>query len=167
MQYDPYGEVLTSTLPVTLTDRLFTGQRLDSSSGLYYYNARYYDPDPSASLRASLGRFIQPDTLVPDPLNPQAWNRFSYVYNNPVTFNDPSGHGVPAIVLVAAIGFLAGEIYAGTQGYTPLDKVDDGGWTAWLTATTDTEAVYSGERGHLYTFRARTTDRACAEPAEA
>jgi len=36
VQYDPYGEVLTSTLPVTLTDRLFTGQRLDSSTGLYY-----------------------------------------------------------------------------------------------------------------------------------
>jgi RHS repeat-associated protein len=58
VQYDPYGEVITSTLPVTLTDRLFTGQRLDSSSGLYYYNARYYDPH--------LGRFIQPDSLVPD-----------------------------------------------------------------------------------------------------
>ena len=99
VQYDPYGEILTSTLPLTLTDRLFTGQRLDSSTGLYYYNARYYDPDPSASLRAGLGRFIQPDTLVPDPLNPQAWNRFSYCYNNPATYIDPSGH-IPLIVAV-------------------------------------------------------------------
>ena len=114
VQYDPYGEVLTSTLPVTLTDRLFTGQRLDSSTGLYYYNARYYDPH--------LGRFIQPDTLVPNPLNPQAWNRFSYCYNNPTSYVDPNGQfAVPAILLVAAVGFLAGEIYAGTQGYTPLD----------------------------------------------
>ena len=114
VQYDPYGEVLTSALPVTLTDRLFTGQRFDSSSGLYYYNARYYDPH--------LGRFIQPDSLVPDPLNPAAWNRFSYCGNNPASYVDPSGHiGVPAILLIAAIGFLAGEIYAGTQGYTPLD----------------------------------------------
>jgi RHS repeat-associated protein len=114
VQYNPYGEVLTSTLPVDLTDRLFTGQRLDSSSGLYYYNARYYDPH--------LGRFIQPDTLVPDPLNPQAWNRFSYCYNNPTSYVDPNGQfAVPAILLVAAVGFLAGEIYAGTQGYTPRD----------------------------------------------
>jgi len=90
--YDPYGEVLTSTLPVTLTDRLFTGQRLDSSTGLYYYNARYYDP--------YLGRFIQPDTLVPDPLNPQAWNRFSYVYNNPTSYVDPSGHFVITVPLL-------------------------------------------------------------------
>ena len=84
VQYDPYGEVLTSTLPADLTDRLFTSQRFDSSTGLYYYNARYYDPH--------LGRFIQPDTLVPDPLNPQAWNRFSYCYNNPTSYVDPSGH---------------------------------------------------------------------------
>ena len=87
VQYDPYGEVITSTLPITLTDRFFTGQRFDSSTGLYYYNARYYDPH--------LGRFIQPDTLVPDPLNPQAWNRFSYCYNNPLRFVDPTGHGGP------------------------------------------------------------------------
>ena len=92
VQYDPYGEVLTSTLPVTLTDRLFTGQRLDSSTGLYYYNARYYDP--------YLGRFIQPDTLVPDPLNPQAWNRFSYCYNNPTSYVDPSGYFVVTVPLL-------------------------------------------------------------------
>jgi hypothetical protein len=36
----------------------------------------------------------QPDTLIPDPGNPQAWNRFSYVYNSPIVFNDPSGHAV-------------------------------------------------------------------------
>jgi hypothetical protein len=35
---------------------------------------------------------LQPDTLIPDPSNPQAWNRYSYVRNNPVNFNDPAGH---------------------------------------------------------------------------
>jgi hypothetical protein len=39
-----------------------------------------------------LGRFLQPDTLIPDPANPQAWNRYSYVVNNPINLNDPSGH---------------------------------------------------------------------------
>jgi hypothetical protein len=38
-----------------------------------------------------LGRFIQPDTIVPGAGNPQAWNRFSYVTNNPIKFSDPSG----------------------------------------------------------------------------
>ncbi len=35
---------------------------------------------------------MQPDTLIPDPANPQSWNRYSYVGNNPVNFNDPTGH---------------------------------------------------------------------------
>ncbi len=130
VQYDPYGEVITGTLPVTLTDRLFTGARFDSSTGLYYYNARYYDPH--------LGRFIQPDTLVPDPLNPQAWNRFSYVYNNPATYNDPSGHFIPAAVAVPLLfiagGALAGELaYAGHLYYTgeQANAADLLTWMAW------------------------------------
>ncbi len=48
--------------------------------------ARRYDP--------VLGRFIQPDTIVPDPGDPQALNRYSYVGNNPVRYTDPSGHCV-------------------------------------------------------------------------
>jgi hypothetical protein len=31
------------------------------------------------------------DPTVPDPLNAQAWNRYSYVGNDPLTFTDPSG----------------------------------------------------------------------------
>ncbi|MDY7041411.1 MAG: hypothetical protein SVX38_11160, partial [Chloroflexota bacterium] len=54
-------------------------------------------------------------------LNPQAWNRFSYVYNNPASYVDPNGQfAVPAILLVAAVGFLGGEIYAVSHGYDPL-----------------------------------------------
>jgi hypothetical protein len=48
---------------------------------------RWYDP--------ALGRWIQADSIVPEPGNPQAWNRFSYVYNNPLRYTDPSGHQPP------------------------------------------------------------------------
>jgi RHS repeat-associated protein len=61
----------------------YTGQREESGIGLYYYNARWYD--------ASVGRFIQPDTIVPEPSNPQSLNRYAYVLNNPVRYTDPSG----------------------------------------------------------------------------
>ena len=61
----------------------FTGQREDATIGLYFYNARYLDP--------VLGRFTQPDTIVPQPGNPQALNRYSYVLNNPLKYIDPSG----------------------------------------------------------------------------
>ncbi len=69
------------TLP---TDYTFTGQKLDASSGLMYYGARYYD--------AAIGRFVQPDSIISEPLNPQSLNRYAYTLNNPVRYRDPSGH---------------------------------------------------------------------------
>ncbi len=81
--YYPFGTVRTAsgTLP---TDYTFTGQKLDASSNLLYYGARYYAAD--------LGRFTQPDSLIPDPYNPQSLNRYSYVLNNPMRYTDPTGH---------------------------------------------------------------------------
>lgn len=37
---------------------------------------------------------------MPDPGNPIAWNRFAYVYNNPVNYTDPSGH-IPFLLVAA------------------------------------------------------------------
>jgi hypothetical protein len=39
-----------------------------------------------------LGRFISPDTLVPDPSDPQDLNRYTYAKNNPMRYTDPTGH---------------------------------------------------------------------------
>ncbi len=39
-----------------------------------------------------IGKFTQPDTIIPGAGNPQAFNRYAYVLNNPVNFVDPSGH---------------------------------------------------------------------------
>jgi hypothetical protein len=39
-----------------------------------------------------LGRFTQPDTLVLGADNPQNFNRYTYVLNNPVCYTDPTGH---------------------------------------------------------------------------
>jgi len=36
--------------------------------------------------------WTQPDTIVPDPYNPQDWDRYSYTRNNPVRYTDPTGH---------------------------------------------------------------------------
>jgi RHS repeat-associated protein len=64
----------------------YTGQR-QAEAGLYFYNARWYDPE--------IGRFIQADSIIPSPGNPQNWDRYSYARNNPVRYNDPTGHYVP------------------------------------------------------------------------
>jgi RHS repeat-associated protein len=67
------------------TGRLYTGQYEDEAV-LYFYNARWYDNQ--------LGRSAQADSIIPDPGSPQSWDRFAYVKNNPVRYNDPSGHDV-------------------------------------------------------------------------
>jgi hypothetical protein len=41
-----------------------------------------------------MGRFISPDTIIPDPANPQSLNKYSYCLNNPLKYTDPSGHVV-------------------------------------------------------------------------
>jgi RHS repeat-associated protein len=57
----------------------------DAESGLYWFNSRIYMPE--------LGRFGQPDSIIPDISNPQSYNRYSYVLNNPLRYTDPTGHG--------------------------------------------------------------------------
>ena len=38
------------------------------------------------------GQFLQPDTIVPNVMDPQSWNRYAYALNNPVRYTDPTGH---------------------------------------------------------------------------
>jgi RHS repeat-associated protein len=82
LKYLPFGGVRSSTGTMP-TDRKFTGQRLDQT-GLYYYNARYYD--------ATIGRFISADIFVQNAFNSQTLNRYSYVLNNPIRYIDPTGN---------------------------------------------------------------------------
>jgi RHS repeat-associated protein/uncharacterized repeat protein (TIGR01451 family) len=127
VSYGPWGQVIENSLPATLADRLFTGQVFDTSTGLYCYNARYYDP--------FVGQFTQPDPLVAGPLNPAAWNRFSYVHDSPVNYTDPSGHCAVCLpLLFLAGGALVGELaYAGHLYYTgeQANTTDLATWMAW------------------------------------
>jgi RHS repeat-associated protein len=52
--------------------------------GLYFYGSRWYDP--------YLNRWIQPDSIIPDPGNPTDLDRYAYARNNPTNYVDPSGH---------------------------------------------------------------------------
>jgi len=124
-EYAPYGATVVQTGAAQPAHR-FTGQRLDTSTSLYFFNARYYDPQ--------LGRFIQPDSIVQAPADPQTLNRYSYARNNPLKFVDPSGHFwfIPFIIAAvkatavfaaahpfifgAAMGALTGGINAAAQG---------------------------------------------------
>ncbi|MBI5934473.1 MAG: hypothetical protein HY867_12260 [Chloroflexi bacterium] len=63
-----------------------SGQREESAlGGIYFFQARWFDP--------TLGRFMSPDTIVPTSTQgTQAWDRYAFVNNNPVRYNDPTGH---------------------------------------------------------------------------
>ena len=80
-RYLPYGGTRSGSMP---TDRQYTGQRREASLGFYDYVARQFDP--------ALGIFLQADTIIPDPANPQSLNRYSYTLGNPLRYTDPSGH---------------------------------------------------------------------------
>lgn len=62
-----------------------TGQEYEYSLEFYFYEYRYYDP--------FFGRFVSPNTIVPNPLNSQDLNRYSYVRNSPLTYTDPTVKG--------------------------------------------------------------------------
>ncbi|MCP5022360.1 MAG: RHS repeat-associated core domain-containing protein, partial [bacterium] len=75
-RYSPYGQIRWNN-GTNITDFGFTSQRREGF-GLYDYNARYYSP--------TLGRFISPDTIVPDPSSSGGFNRYRYTRNNPKTY---------------------------------------------------------------------------------
>jgi RHS repeat-associated protein len=93
--YLPFGEELgtgtggrTTEQGYSASDGVrqqFTGQQRDNETGLDYFNARYY-----ASMQ---GRFISTDPVLSSghPMNPQSWDRYSYVGNNPLKLTDPNG----------------------------------------------------------------------------
>jgi RHS repeat-associated protein len=83
-RYLPFGQVREDVGTITATDFGYTGQRSLPEMGLMDYRARFYDP--------LLMRFIQADSIVPNPANPQTFNRYSYVGNSPINFSDPTGH---------------------------------------------------------------------------
>jgi len=82
-EYMPFGHQRDHTGTVVSNYR-YTDQELDPETGLYNYGARLYDP--------VIGRFISPDSLVPDPYDPQSLNRYSYCRNSPMSYTDPSGY---------------------------------------------------------------------------
>ncbi len=109
-EYDPYGATVTHTGAVDLKHQ-FTGQEKDDSTGLHYYNARYYD--------SQLGRFITADWIVESSANPQILNRYSYVGNNPIRYIDPTGNCfLVCIVIGAVIGAISAGIQSGWDGKT-------------------------------------------------
>ena len=81
--YAPYAENYAG---IGTSDRVFTGQPMGTLPGLYDFTFREYGQ--------SQGRWLVPDPAglaAVDLTNPQTWNRYAYVGNNPLNAADPFG----------------------------------------------------------------------------
>src|SRR5581483_2897305 len=79
----PNGSDDPSNSITSQTTRGFTGEEQLQVASLVHLNGRVYD--------SLLARFTSADPTVTDPTNPQGWNRYSYVGNDPLAFTDPNG----------------------------------------------------------------------------
>ena len=94
-KFDPWGKrdcVNPATaLPIACSnngsngseERGFTGHEMLDEIGLIHMNGRLYDPE--------IGRFLQADPIIQEPLNGQNYNRYGYVQNNQLSYTDPTG----------------------------------------------------------------------------
>ncbi len=91
LDYYPYGDTrLDEQSSSYANDYKFTGKEKDEDTGLYYYEARYYD--------SGIGRFISLDPWFGDIYDPQSLNKYAYVRNNPLKYVDETGEVYQKIV---------------------------------------------------------------------
>jgi RHS repeat-associated protein len=81
--YDAFGNILEQTGAVD-NNITYAGYQYDEETGLYYLNARMYDP--------KIARFLQEDTYRGDPNDPLSLNLYAYCRNNPLVYWDPTGY---------------------------------------------------------------------------
>ncbi|MDW6091669.1 RHS repeat-associated core domain-containing protein [Vibrio rhizosphaerae] len=72
-----------------ITNRGYTGHEEITEVGLIHMNGRAYDQE--------LGRFISPDPEIQAPFVTNSFNRYSYVWNNPLKYQDPTGYSVEGL----------------------------------------------------------------------
>ena len=75
--YEPFGNPVPASTTGPLPREQFTGQQRDNEVGLDYFGARFY--------HAAHGRMLSVDPLAVGAIeNPQRWNRYAHVLNNPM-----------------------------------------------------------------------------------
>jgi len=89
-EYDEFGNQTVTGDTGFLNDVTFTGAIADST-GLYYMNARFYNPNT--------GRFLTQDSYMGNAYEPWSQHLYSYTGNNPVNFIDPTGHNAEKLNL--------------------------------------------------------------------
>jgi RHS repeat-associated protein len=98
---DPVTWAPLTQTPNFLLTRGYTGHEHLDEFGLINMNGRLYDP--------LLGRMLSPDNYVQDASGTQNFNRYSYCFNNPMLYTDPSGE-LPWLIPVIIGAVVGAEI---------------------------------------------------------
>ncbi len=82
--YDEFGQLEQTGASGFLNEVTYTGSVTDTSTGLQYMNARFYNP--------STGRFLSQDSYKGNAYDPWTQHLYGYCGNNPINMTDPTGH---------------------------------------------------------------------------
>ena len=99
-RYTDFGETTINGDNEAENEVCYTGGIYDQSTGLYYLNARYYNPED--------GRFVTEDTYRGENDKPDTQHLYVYCANNPINHVDPSGHY--AVALYTLVKVVAGGV---------------------------------------------------------
>src|SRR3984957_3950575 len=130
--YDSYGNLIASS-GTTTNVYLYCCYQYDSDVGMYYLNARYYQPNT--------GRFWTSDTYEGDQKDPLSLHKYLYGADNPINRIDPSGHDDIGDFLDSFLDSIGFSFSIG-QLLTPLAAELDDHATQVLWA--ETGSVYPG-----------------------
>jgi RHS repeat-associated protein len=131
-----------------ITNRGYTGHEEITEVGLVHMNGRVYDQE--------LGRFVSADPIVQEPFITNSFNRYTYVWNNPVKFTDPRGFFVWA-AYSTEMGFMHATM--ATNGKSPLHgkSKKDGGILG--EPSSNDQVGYSEGRVGRFGQEARSVER--------
>jgi len=117
-----------------IIDRGYTSHEHFGELGIIHMNGRLYDP--------LLRRFLNADENIQAPTNTQNYNKYGYVMNNPLIYNDPNGEFIAWF-----IGTLVGSYLSGVQA-------NHGNWNPvkwdWKSTQTWTSVIGGGLAGGSY-----------------
>ena len=122
--HSAYGEILEGTADLE-DGYYYTGEYMDTETGLYYLRARYMNP--------ATATFTSMDSYAGNIYDPASLHRYLYANANPVKYTDPSGHksllrvmtavcikvilaGVAMACVMAELGGLVGAVSTAVQG---------------------------------------------------
>ena len=144
-QYTDFGETMIQGYDQAKNEVCYTGGIYDQSTGLYYLNARYYDPED--------GRFMTEDSYRGEIMNPETGHLYVYCANNPVNYVDPSGHFAAAMYTVIKLVLVGGAVayvsYSSWKNHSSKTKyagrkiISKTKVSVWLTAGVVDRIIYS------------------------